>query len=870
MRERAVMIEEILANALGGILSEVLSPILKQPMNRMFDEYDMQRALTAAVKRAEERFARDYRNTDAELTDVLIAQTRFVDLPSVRLAIKEMLIHPFHDPAQTVATLQRSFSDVLPIRVDRARVDAAVNAFLHYLGEEVLHIPQLQPLYALAFQKVSAESSRNIAANTAALVASMQGLRDDIKQLPDFLPAPTLSLSSIEEPGAASGPWHNLPQRPYTHFIGREAELQKLTQLLLPYPRSRHFLVTLDGIGGVGKSALALELAYRYRDNYSTLPPEERFEAIIWVSAKRTLLTAGGVQQRQQTFSTLGDLYRDIATVLELPSLMQADLEQCRGVVEHALAGSRTLLIVDNLETVDDEEVLTFLRELPDPTKAIVTTRHRIDIAYAIRLTGMPHTDALALIELEAQRKNIELPADAAEDLYRRTGGIPLAIVWSIALMSLGYGVESVLRRLGSGHSDIARFCFAESMVRIQGRDAYRLLLALAFFESSVNRRMLGEVAGLGDDEIGRDDALAELLQLSLINQQGDRFTLLPLTRSFALDELERQPELEGVLHDQCIEYFTMFARPYAGWHWLPHELRQVRQEGMHLVTLASWCQQVGRLDVILKILPALGFYHDMMGQWTDLLTLGKIALEYAQLTGDLEGIVFTETHNLSWILSQQGHHEEAEHYLTDALKIAKQMGDIVWQCETLVNSSQAVRRHQAFEQALQCCQEALELVPLSNGTQQQYVRATIEYELGKIARDRGDWQVAQTYFLDARNVFRSDESDPVFNIELAWGILSNLGFVTHQLGELDEAEQMYLQSLGFFKELGGRGNMATLLVRLAALEEQRGNHEAALGYAGEAFDWSRGLGLVQEQAQVEALYVRLAYVPKTKKDLRL
>ena len=136
--------------------------------------------------------------------------------------------------------------------------------------------------------------------------------------------------------------------------------------------------------------------------------------------------------------------------------------EQRRGLVEHALTGKRTLLIMDNLETVDDEEVLTFLRELPDPTKAIVTTRHRIDIAFALRLTGMPHADAQTLIDLESTRKSVELSTDTAENLYRRTGGIPLAIVWSIALMSLGYGVESVLRRLGSGHSDITRFCFED------------------------------------------------------------------------------------------------------------------------------------------------------------------------------------------------------------------------------------------------------------------------------------------------------------------------------------------------------------------------------------------------------------------------
>jgi tetratricopeptide (TPR) repeat protein len=90
---------------------------------------------------------------------------------------------------------------------------------------------------------------------------------------------------------------------------------------------------------------------------------------------------------------------------------------------------------------------------------------------------------------------------------------------------------------------------------------------------------------------------------------------------------------------------------------------------------------------------------------------------------------------------------------------------------------------------------------------------------LGKINRDRGDWQEAKKHLHAARDVFRHDETDPVFNMELAWGILSNLGFVEHQLGNLDTAEQLYLQCLGFFKELGSRGTMTTLLTRLALLE---------------------------------------------------
>ncbi len=59
---RAV-IPEILANAFGSVL--------KQPVKRMFDEHERQRVLTPAVNRAEERFARDYHNSDAELVSLM-------------------------------------------------------------------------------------------------------------------------------------------------------------------------------------------------------------------------------------------------------------------------------------------------------------------------------------------------------------------------------------------------------------------------------------------------------------------------------------------------------------------------------------------------------------------------------------------------------------------------------------------------------------------------------------------------------------------------------------------------------------------------------------------------------------------------------
>ncbi|GCE17107.1 helix-turn-helix domain-containing protein [Dictyobacter kobayashii] len=337
-------------------------------------------------------------------------------------------------------------------------------------------------------------------------------------------------------------PYHNLPQRYYQNFFGRQEELQTLRTLLQPYPRSRYFLVAIDGIGGIGKSTLALEAMYYYYENYGSLALQEHFDALIWISAKRRVLTAQRILQRPQTFTNLLDLYLEIEAVLALSIDRQAPLNQHRRLITYALSKIRTLMVVDNLEEIDDEALLAFLLELPEPTKAIVTTRHRIDVAYTIRLHDLSYRDALALIQFEARHKNIQLTSLIADALYQRTGGLPLAIVWSIGLMSLGYGINSVLQQLDHHHSNITHFCFSEAIERIRQSGTYQLLQALALAEEGISRNKLGEVSGLGNNEGARDAGLAELLQLSLVSQKDDLFSLVPLMRCYVLAQMDQPP----------------------------------------------------------------------------------------------------------------------------------------------------------------------------------------------------------------------------------------------------------------------------------------------------------------------------------------
>jgi predicted ATP-dependent serine protease len=87
-------------------------------------------------------------------------------------------------------------------------------------------------------------------------------------------------LTSSHKEREKSSLMANLPRRPY--FVGREDELNSVLQSL--QPNSRTFIIGIEGIGGVGKSALAIEVSYRCIES-------DLFESVIWISAKESVLT---------------------------------------------------------------------------------------------------------------------------------------------------------------------------------------------------------------------------------------------------------------------------------------------------------------------------------------------------------------------------------------------------------------------------------------------------------------------------------------------------------------------------------------------------------------------------------------------------
>jgi tetratricopeptide (TPR) repeat protein len=674
-------------------------------------------------------------------------------------------------------------------------------------------------------------------------------------------------IAELEERMHENLPCHNLPPRDYERFVGRQKELADVQKLLRPYPQSRYHLVTVDGIGGIGKSALALETAYTYVDQYAALPETERFEAIVWVSAKRSYLTADGILERRQVFRTLDDLYATIAQVFDYPAIVRARAEEQPAIVDAILREQRTLLILDNLETVDDEDLLAFLHELPDPTKALVTTRHRIDVARPVRLTGMQHQDALALIAQETERKEITLTVEEQEALWQRTGGVPLAIVWSVGLMGLGGSIESVLRRLGSGQSDIARFCFEESVAQVRGRDAYWLLLALSLFASDASREAVGVVAGLGEDAFGRDMGLEDLLRLSLVNKEGERFSLLPLTRSFVQSEAGGMAVWMEAARERWQQYYYQLAEKVrTETDWREHD--QIERELPNIQFLIS------------QVMPRLHY---------DQLDDGELALDELSVPQAQQLAQFIVT--VARTCRNRGYWKECEEMWQTAIKLARLLNDTIMVgdryydlgnisfyredfavAEQMVLAARAEWERCGHERRIyEHAQRLLGMLALSRGKLDEaevlLTEALAHYRriggidglpnlmssLGDLAARRGQISEAAAWYQQA--IHQSEQQNDVPN-NAANTIY--LGMVKYTAGQKVEAQDLYDQGLRLAQECGRADLTARALLSLGELEHAQDHRDSAPVHTLQALDLFRRLGMKREQAEAEALLARI------------
>jgi predicted ATPase/DNA-binding SARP family transcriptional activator len=355
-----------------------------------------------------------------------------------------------------------------------------------------------------------------------------------------------------QDPGLtarAPAPATNLPRRP-TALVGRERDVAGVAGLLRDAP-----LVTLAGVGGVGKTRMALEVAGRDRD---------RFPDGVWLCELAPLAPDGPVDHT-------------VAAAMRVQQRHGLTVEQT--VVEY-LATRRLLLVLDNCEHVLDAVARLVERIVASCPAVVVLATSRealgLDGEQVWPLAPLAARDATELFVARARAirpgfRSEPRNAGAIAEICYRVDGLPLAIELAAARMRVMSAAE-VAERLDGGRllTGPARAAQPRHHSLTAAIDwSYRLLSGpeqllftrLSVFAGGADLAAVHAVcAEPGASEADTVDLLTALVDKSMLapvdGLGGTRYRLLETLRAYGR---EHRPA-EGTLAERHARYFAGLA----------------------------------------------------------------------------------------------------------------------------------------------------------------------------------------------------------------------------------------------------------------------------------------------------------------------
>jgi tetratricopeptide (TPR) repeat protein len=335
-----------------------------------------------------------------------------------------------------------------------------------------------------------------------------------------------LSASVGDSRGDLPEVWGRIPQR-NKNFTGREGILEQLREGLAS-DVTAVVPTALQGFGGVGKTQLAIEYAWRYAREY---------DLVWWISADQPVLVRSSLAA--------------LAPHLGLPSATAAGIEDAASAVLEALRRGqpykRWLLIFDNADQPEDIAGI-----IPrGPGHVLITSRnHRWDAVVAILPVDVFSREES--VEFLTRRVPRGVSEDEASRLAEELGDLPLALEQAAALQAeTGMSIEEYLRLLHEHATQLlaegkpteypvsmtAAWSLSVAQLKEKLPEAIELLRCCAFFgPEPIPRDVFVPLAEAGEDESPDTDPHHRLL----IHPQLVKLLADPILLSTAIRELGR------------------------------------------------------------------------------------------------------------------------------------------------------------------------------------------------------------------------------------------------------------------------------------------------------------------------------------------
>jgi tetratricopeptide (TPR) repeat protein len=602
-------------------------------------------------------------------------------------------------------------------------------------------------------------------------------------------------ISIHDQTGGKPEPPIDLPLRA-EHFTGREKEIKQLIADLQPGG-----VVTLSGPGGIGKTALAVEVLYR--------------------------LTAGGVQPPDLfpdgilTYNFFDRPEVNLALEYIVLSLGGKPVPTPQVAARSLLPGKRALLVLDNAEWADD---LDTILQVHGQCCLLITSRDRGDIHQAYQeLVPLPGGEAKALLS-DWGREYIDDPADA-ERICELVGGLPLALrlvgkylfeYGERASEYLTWLEETPLEALDQGkrRDQSIPLLLAQSLEQVSEPGVNALgvagLLGLAPFDVEL------AAAGLGIKTGPARRALGELVRIGLLTRDGSGYLVShPLVHTYARQQIQKP---EGCL-ERLVELTSRLAMD-ANLTGLPHRFKPLKP---HIQALAETAKAPGSLW------NELGYHLIATGEFSGAKAAFEHALESDEaIYGPDHPIVATVVNNLGLVLRELGDYSEARTAFERALEIDEVTygPDHNVVAGILNNLGMVLRELGNHQAAMESLSRALAIWKIRLGSGHPQVAVVIN-NLGELLRDLGNNSDAKSAYETALKIWKATVGPD--HPQVATGT-NNLGLALRDLGDYSGAKAAIERALKIDEAVLGRDhpNVARDINNLGSVLQAMEDHTGA------------------------------------------
>ncbi len=612
----------------------------------------------------------------------------------------------------------------------------------------------------------------------------------------------------------------NLPAPPIVKFVARKGRddrdiIERLKEELSPPNRQ---LIALIGEGGVGKTTLAAE-AVRALSSLSSL-------RVVWVSSEK---------RADFTFSTL--LY-EIAAQLGEKELSKLAPDKKEETVRTLVTANPTLIVLDNFETVSENEHSSCAAFLSSGLcAAMITSRQSVKGALPIYVDAMKPDEASEFLEkLVSQMSD---PAVFSDDVRRRiiqtADARPYVMQWVAAQIDQqAQEPDLILNELSQGKGDAAERVFDRSFNLPQlGDDGRATVLALSLFVPNASREAIAVVAGFEGNLERVKGAITRLRSLQLIKARDGnrRFGIEGLTRSLAVARLDKDEHFDD-FRQRFVAYFLEYAEAHA--KTTAEDFDALEAEKDNVLIALDVTFETEDWESVIEITDALEGFLRLRGYWDDAHIRGELALLASRRSAN-ESAVARALHNTALIHQNRGNLDEARKLYDESLEIKKQLGNESGIAISLHQLAMLAQVQGEIDEARRLYEQGLEInKQLGN----ESGIAISLHQLAMLAQVQGEID-------EARQLYEQS-----LEIKKKLGDQSGMAITLHQLamlaqdqGEIDEARRLYDQSLEINKRLGNQSDMASTLHQLANLAKDQGEIDEARRLYDQSLEIKKRIG---------------------------